>query len=59
MSFASPGPRYGSPFYFDVGTVLADHINRMLKGEKSPKEAVTGRSNPSVSSGGASPSKTG
>lgn len=35
-----PGPRYGSPFYFDVGTVLADYINRMLKGEKSPKEAV-------------------
>lgn len=35
-----PGPRYGSPFYFDVGSVFADYINRMLKGEKSPKEAV-------------------
>ena len=35
-----PGPRYGSPFYFDVGNVFADYINRMLKGEKSPKEAV-------------------
>ena len=35
-----PGPRYGSPFYFDVGNVMADYINRMLKGEKSPKEAV-------------------
>lgn len=34
-----PAPRYGSPFYFDVGTVFNDHMNRLLKGEGTPKEA--------------------
>ena len=34
-----PAPRYGSPFYFDIGTVFNDHMNRLLKGEGTPKEA--------------------
>jgi multiple sugar transport system substrate-binding protein len=34
-----PAPRYGSPFYFDVGTAFNDHMNRLLRGEGTPKEA--------------------
>jgi len=37
-----PAPRYGSPFYFDVGTVFSNYMNKMVKGEKTPKAAVTG-----------------
>jgi multiple sugar transport system substrate-binding protein len=36
-----PAPRYGSPFYFDLGTVFNDNMNKMLKGGMTPKEAVT------------------
>jgi ABC-type glycerol-3-phosphate transport system substrate-binding protein len=35
-----PAPRYGSPFYFDVGTIFNDYMNRMLKGSGTPKETV-------------------
>ena len=35
-----PAPRYGSPFYFDVGTVFNDYMNRMLKGNATPKDTV-------------------
>jgi multiple sugar transport system substrate-binding protein len=34
-----PAPRYGSPFYFDIGTAFNDHMNRLLNGEGTPKEA--------------------
>lgn len=34
-----PAPRYGSPFYFDVGTAFNDHMNKLLKGESTPKQA--------------------
>lgn len=33
-------PRYGSPFYFDLGNVFNEHMQRMFKGEKSPQETV-------------------
>ncbi|MBI5880439.1 MAG: extracellular solute-binding protein [Chloroflexi bacterium] len=35
-----PAPRYGSPFYFDLGTVFNDYMNRMLKGGITPQDAV-------------------
>ncbi len=34
-----PAPRYGSPFYFDVGTAFNDQMNKLLKGEGTPKQA--------------------
>ena len=34
-----PAARYGSPFYFDVGTAFNDHMNKLLKGEGTPKQA--------------------
>ena len=36
-----PAPRYGSPFYFDLGTVFNDNMNVMLKGKLTPQEAAT------------------
>jgi multiple sugar transport system substrate-binding protein len=36
-----PAPRYGSPFYFDLGTTFNDYMNRMLKGASTPKETCT------------------
>ncbi len=33
-----PAPRYGSPFYFDVGTAFNDNMNKLLKGEGTPKQ---------------------
>ena len=42
MSRQKAPPRYGSPFYFDVGTVFSNYMNKMVKGEKTPKAAVTG-----------------
>jgi len=35
-----PAARYGSPFYFDLGSVVNDWTLRVIKGEKDPKEAV-------------------
>jgi multiple sugar transport system substrate-binding protein len=35
-----PAARYGSPFYFDLGTVVNEWTLRVIKGEKEPKEAV-------------------
>jgi multiple sugar transport system substrate-binding protein len=34
-----PAPRYGSPFYFDVGTAFNNHMNLLLNGQGTPKEA--------------------
>jgi len=36
-----PAARYGSPFYFDLGTVINNWTLRVIKGEKEPKEALT------------------
>lgn len=35
-----PAPRYGSPFYFDLGTVFNDNMNVMLKDKLTPQEAA-------------------
>ncbi len=35
-----PSPRYGSPFYFDVGTVFVEHMLAMIDGNMAPEEAV-------------------
>ncbi len=35
-----PSPRYGSPFYFDVGTVFVEHMLSMIDGNVTPEEAV-------------------
>jgi ABC-type glycerol-3-phosphate transport system substrate-binding protein len=35
-----PAPRYGSPFYFDVGTVFLEHMLSMVNGAINPQEAV-------------------
>jgi multiple sugar transport system substrate-binding protein len=35
-----PAPRYGSPFYFDVGTVFLTHMLSMIDGAVTPQEAV-------------------
>ena len=35
-----PSPRYGSPFYFDVGTVFVEHMLSMIDGNITPEEAV-------------------
>jgi multiple sugar transport system substrate-binding protein len=36
-----PSPRYGSPFYTDLGGVFVQHMLDMINGKGSPKEAVT------------------
>ena len=36
-----PAARYGSPYYFDLGTVINGWTLRVIKGEKEPKEALT------------------
>lgn len=36
-----PAARYGSPYYFDLGTVINNWVLRVIKGEKEPKEALT------------------
>lgn len=36
-----PAARYGSPFYFDLGTVVNEWTLRVIKGEKEPQEAIT------------------
>ncbi|HET8626445.1 MAG TPA: extracellular solute-binding protein [Thermomicrobiales bacterium] len=36
-----PAMRYGSPYYFDLGTVVNDWTLRVIKGEKEPQEAIT------------------
>lgn len=35
-----PAARYGSPYYFDLGSVVNEWTLRVIKGEKDPKEAV-------------------
>ncbi len=35
-----PSPRYGSPFYFDVGTVFVEHMLSMIDGNLTPEAAV-------------------
>ena len=35
-----PSPRYGSPFYFDLGTIFNTHMLSMVNGEISAQEAV-------------------
>ncbi|MFL6694692.1 MAG: extracellular solute-binding protein, partial [Ramlibacter sp.] len=36
-----PAFRYGSPYYFDLGSVVNDWTLRVIKGEKEPQEAIT------------------
>jgi len=36
-----PSPRYGSPFYFDVGAVFVEHMLAMMDGQLTPEEAVS------------------
>jgi multiple sugar transport system substrate-binding protein len=36
-----PSPRYGSPFYTDLGNVFVQHMLDMINGKGSPKETVT------------------
>lgn len=35
-----PSPRYGSPFYFDVGTVFNQHMLGLINDEITPQEAI-------------------
>ena len=35
-----PSPRYGSPFYFDLGTVFNQHMLSLINDEVSPQEAI-------------------
>jgi multiple sugar transport system substrate-binding protein len=35
-----PSPRYGSPFYFDLGTVFNQHLLSLINNEITPQEAV-------------------
>jgi multiple sugar transport system substrate-binding protein len=35
-----PAARYGSPFYFDLGSVINEWTLRVIKGEKEPKEVL-------------------
>jgi len=35
-----PAPRYGSPFYFDLGNLLNDHMQKMFKGSASVDDTV-------------------
>lgn len=37
---AYPARRYGSPFYFDVGTVFLTRMLEMIEGRHTPQEAV-------------------
>jgi ABC-type glycerol-3-phosphate transport system substrate-binding protein len=37
---AYPSPRYGSPFYFDLGTVFNQHLLTLVNDEITPQEAV-------------------
>ncbi|MFN8538715.1 MAG: extracellular solute-binding protein [Thermomicrobiales bacterium] len=36
-----PAARYGSPFYFDLGTVINNYVLKVIKGEQEPKAALT------------------
>lgn len=36
-----PSPRYGSPFYFDLGAVFVEQMLAMMDGNLTPAEAVT------------------
>ncbi len=36
-----PAARYGSPYYFDLGSVVNEWTIRVIKGEKEPQEAIT------------------
>jgi multiple sugar transport system substrate-binding protein len=36
-----PSPRYGSPFYFDLGAVFVEHMLSMMDGAIMPEQAVT------------------
>jgi len=36
-----PAARYGSPFYFDLGTVINNYVLKVIKGEQEPKAAMT------------------
>lgn len=35
-----PSPRYGSPFYFDVGAIFVEHMLTMMDGGMTPAETV-------------------
>lgn len=35
-----PSPRYGSPFYFDVGAIFVEHMLAMIDGNLTPEAAV-------------------
>lgn len=35
-----PSPRYGSPFYFDVGAIFVEHMLAMIDGNLTPAAAV-------------------
>ena len=35
-----PSPRYGSPFYFDVGAIFVEHMLAMIDGNMTPEAAV-------------------
>ncbi len=35
-----PAPRYGSPFYFDVGAVFVEHMLAMIDGNLTPEAAI-------------------
>lgn len=35
-----PSPRYGSPFYFDLGTVFNQHMLSLINDEITPQEAI-------------------
>ena len=35
-----PSPRYGSPFYFDVGAIFVEHMLAMIDGSMTPEAAV-------------------
>lgn len=37
---AYPSPRYGSPFYFDVGTIFNQHMLSLINDEITPQEAI-------------------
>ena len=37
---AYPARRYGSPFYFDVGTVFLTRMLEMIEGQYTPQEAI-------------------
>ena len=35
-----PAPRYGSPFYFDLGTVFNEHMLSLINDQITPQEAI-------------------